>query len=105
MLNVKEFKEVLKQIKLDRCEKDKENGKKLLESINKYLLLGSTDICCYDLKYLVNKGVVDSIRSEMNRHGFAVWFVLHMGYSYVRVKPLEDMLWLTRWMYKLKHGL
>ena len=105
MLNVKEFKEVLKQIKLDRCEKDKENGKKLLESINKYLLLGSTDICCYDLKYLVNEDVVDSIRSEMNRHGFAVWFDGHMMYSYVRVKPLEDMLWLTRWMYKRKHGL
>ena len=105
MLNVKEFKEVLKQIKLDRCEKAKENGKKLLEDINKHLLLGSTDICCYGLKYLVNDDVVDSIRSEMNWHGFAIWFDGRIMYSYVRVKPLEDMWWLTRCMYKRKHGL
>lgn len=104
MLNVKEFKEVLKQIKLKDCQKNKERGKELLEDINKQQLLGKTEVFCDNLS-LVNDAVVDSIRSEVHRHGFAIWFDNILLYSYVKLKPLEDMWWLTRWMYKRKHGL
>lgn len=100
MLNVKEFKEVLKQIKLQALGREIINGEKLLESINQYLMRGETDISVCDLPYTVNEGVVELIRKEVFNHGFAIWLDGHSMFSYLRVKPLEDLSRITRWYYK-----